>query len=369
MRIAAIFSVTALLIGCSQPAAKPNPSDQISVTKVWSTSNVVKTNNKYLRLKPVVKGGKIFTANANGNVYALDAKTGDVLWRNKTSTPISSGVSVSKNNVFVGTAFGNLIAFDQNTGGRSWFQSFESGLLATPAISRGVVATASMSGQISAYRASNGHLLWNQEVMAPALALRISGAAAVAGNKFIVPLANGQVAAYNIDTGLQLWRQIIAAPQGDTAIQRMVDVSTKPLVVGSKVFVAGYQGYLAALAISNGHLLWHKKFSTYSGMTAARGALFTADKDGNIFAVAQSTGRVIWKQSLLNGRWAGAPAYCNGTIFVGDGYGYLYGLRASDGRLVYESDLASGPIIAAPVVVGNNIFVASTSGSLIRLAV
>ncbi|MEO1945152.1 MAG: PQQ-binding-like beta-propeller repeat protein, partial [Candidatus Thioglobus sp.] len=100
MRIAAIFSVTALLIGCAQPAAKPNASDRISVTKVWSTSNVAKTNNKYLRLKPVFKGGKIFTANANGNVYALDAKTGDVLWRNKTATPISSGVSVSKNNVF-----------------------------------------------------------------------------------------------------------------------------------------------------------------------------------------------------------------------------------------------------------------------------
>ena len=241
-------------------------------------------------------------------------------------------------------------------------------MLGAPVSSRGVVLAASLSGQVAAYRGVNGHLLWNQQVISPSLVLRISGQPAVSGSNFIVPFANGQVAAYRIDSGLPVWRKAIATPRGNTVVERMVDISTQPVVVGNKIFVAGYQGYMVGLAASDGHLLWRHNFSTYSGLTAARGLLFAADAAGNVLAVSQSSGRVVWKQALLAGRWAGVPAYCNGVVFVGDGYGYLYGLRASDGALLYESKLGSSPIIAAPLVVGKNVFVASTGGSLTRLS-
>ena len=367
MRILAVFFAVSLLVGCSQPAAKPT-RPTTTVHRVWSKSALVKTDNKYLRLKPFYQKGKIYVANASGNVAAIDASTGSVLWRNRTKTPIRSGVTAGNNNIFVGTAYGDLIALDKNNGAMKWYQSFESGLLATPTVSRGVVMADSLSGQVSAYHASNGHLLWNQEVLNPTLVLRISGQAAVSGSNFIVPFANGQVTAYKINSGLPVWRQIITSAQGNTVIERMVDISTKPVVVGSKIFIAGYQGYIAALAASDGHLLWRHKFSTYSGMGAARGALFASDKDGNVLAISQASGRVLWKQNLLAGRWAGVPAYCNGIVFVGDGYGYLYGLRASDGTLVYETKLDNGPIISAPIVVGKNFFVASTGGVLARFS-
>lgn len=359
------FVVSFSLVSCSTPPAPtPVQTAGFNLQQVWSTSSVAKTDNHYLRLQPAYVAGKIYIANASGEITAMRADNGKVIWQAKTDTPIRSGVSATATRVFVGTAYGDLIAFDATTGKRVWFQSYNAGLLGRPAVAQGVVVAAALNGQVSAYRASNGHLLWNQQIINPALVLRISGSPVVSGSKLIVPMANGQLIAYRLQSGLPLWRRALANPQGDTAIEQMVDIASTPVISGNKIFVAGYQGSISSLSLASGNILWKHKFSTYSGIAVARGAVYASSRKGGVWAYSQS-GQVLWKQLALKNRWAGAPTYYNGIVFVGDGYGYLYGLRARDGALVYRTKISNNPIISAPLVVGNWIYVVGTGGKLV----
>jgi PQQ-dependent dehydrogenase (methanol/ethanol family) len=86
---------------------------------------VHKFDNEHSRATPVVVDGRMFVT-AGTHVYALDPKTGDTLWTATPDTPpfgLFKGVAVGQGMVFVGLMEGNMIALDQKTGKQLWKQT------------------------------------------------------------------------------------------------------------------------------------------------------------------------------------------------------------------------------------------------------
>jgi len=52
----------------------------------------------------------------DGNVYALDAASGEVSWRHDTGAPVSSSAAVAGDRVLIGSRSYDLFAFDAATG-------------------------------------------------------------------------------------------------------------------------------------------------------------------------------------------------------------------------------------------------------------
>lgn len=83
-----------------------------------------------LQATPIVIDGRMYTIAPDNNVFALDAKTGSILWRYTPKLdPIvtevfygaaSRGVTVGRGKVFVGTLDGRFVALDQMTGKELW---------------------------------------------------------------------------------------------------------------------------------------------------------------------------------------------------------------------------------------------------------
>lgn len=76
------------------------------------------------RATPVVADGMMFVT-AGTHVYALDPKTGALLWSYKPDTPpfgLYRGVAVGEGLVFVGLMEGHMIALDEKTGALVWSQ-------------------------------------------------------------------------------------------------------------------------------------------------------------------------------------------------------------------------------------------------------
>jgi outer membrane protein assembly factor BamB len=59
-----------------------------------------------------VIGGVVCIGSDDGNVYALDAATGDRLWSYTTGEVVGSSPAVANGAVYVGSADGNLYLFD-----------------------------------------------------------------------------------------------------------------------------------------------------------------------------------------------------------------------------------------------------------------
>jgi alcohol dehydrogenase (cytochrome c) len=82
---------------------------------------------------PLVIDGVLYTTGPDGHVWALDARTGAMLWHYKHAIPldvplccgnVNRGAAVAQGKVFVVTPNGHLVALDARTGEPVWTQVF-----------------------------------------------------------------------------------------------------------------------------------------------------------------------------------------------------------------------------------------------------
>ena len=129
---------------------------------------------------PIIVDGVMFVSGWDGYVWALDAATGQELWRYKHEIPVDTplccgnvnrGVAVAKGKVFLATQNGHLVAIDAVNGKAIWSHPFadvragESATMA-PLIVKNLVivgnsgAEYGVLGHIDAFDIDTGHRVW-----------------------------------------------------------------------------------------------------------------------------------------------------------------------------------------------------------------
>lgn len=96
---------------------------------------------------PIVADGVIYSVNYQGNISALDANSGNVIWQH----PLSSFTGMALNNqyLFATDANGYVWAFDRNTGDVLWRQTLLANrIISAPAIQGNTVVVADGEGFI-----------------------------------------------------------------------------------------------------------------------------------------------------------------------------------------------------------------------------
>lgn len=346
---------------------KPAPltafTPEYGVKSIWSKSAVSGVGKDYLKLGPIAADGRVLAAGAKGDVVALDPTTGRTLWRTDLKAPLASGPTAGEGLVVMATADAQIIALDGVTGKKVWQVKVLDQVLAAPQISQGRVIVATINGRLSALSLQNGQLLWTYDHGAPTLILRGGSLPQVAGNKVIVGFADGKLGAFDLNDGHLIWEQTIAVPQGAAAVEQMVDIVADPVIINGVIYVATYQGKIAAVSLQTGAINWLQNISSYTGLVVAPQAIFVTDAADNVWAFARSNGRVLWMQNTLAHRRLSAPALIGDTVAVADGEGYVHWLAQSDGHLAARTLISKDKaILARPLVIGPNVYVATQNG-------
>jgi quinohemoprotein ethanol dehydrogenase len=135
-----------------------------------------------LEATPLVVDGVMYTTGSWSVVYALDARSGQLLWRHDPRVPreigakaccdvVNRGVAVYRGRVYVGTLDGRLLALDAETGAAEWEvvtvdQSLAYTITGAPRVVDGKIiignggAEYGVRGYVSAYDAGTGELAW-----------------------------------------------------------------------------------------------------------------------------------------------------------------------------------------------------------------
>jgi outer membrane protein assembly factor BamB len=362
------------LIGCEgffdkdntpSPAALKNITQSAAPKRLWYSSVNTGTGKNYLKLIPAFSDNTIFTAGQSGMLTATDALTGKTIWQKSTNLPLSAGPTADNHLIFIATRTGLVIAIQQNTGEIVWKKQLFSEVLAPPAAANNTVLVKTIDGQLTALAEDDGHTLWHFQQAEPALILRGGSAPQIVNyDEAIVGFANGNLVKFHLKGGNLIWQQPIMMPQGSFAIQRMVDINADPTVIGNQIYVATYQGRLAAVNLSLGQINWTHDISSYTGLTADTKAIFVSDAKSNLWAFDKSTGAVKWQQTDLESRNITGPAAYLNTIIVGDNEGYLHWISQQDGHFVARTYVNSSGILATPLVKNNIIYVLTKDGHL-----
>ena len=363
--------VTAFLVaGCSKEKEVAPPAELvefdavISVKKVWSAGTKGGDDVLRLGLQPAVEGERVYVAGHGGDLQALELAGGRGLWRASTDLALSGGPGAGEGVVIAGASSGEVVAIDAQSGQERWRVAVGGEVLAPPAVGGGLAIVRTVDGRLRALRAVDGTEAWNYEQPVPRLTLRGNGAPLISGDMVLAGFDNGKVIALSLTTGELLWATIVAPPHGRTEIERLVDIDSPVRVSGQDVFVVGYQGRVAMLALESGQIWWGRDLSSYRGLAADDTYLYVTTADSAVVALRRRDGTEVWRQDQLLRRAVTAPALAGDTLVVADFDGYLHWLDAATGEMLARAKSGSGRISNAPQAVGDLLLVQTDSGEV-----
>ncbi|HXH03510.1 MAG TPA: outer membrane protein assembly factor BamB [Candidatus Competibacteraceae bacterium] len=379
MRRAGLASLVFLLglnAGCSwvgdyirgsDNTTPPTPLTEIvqsvSVQRVWQTDVGSGSQGSYVRLVPAVAQGRVYAAGRDGEVLALDAASGNAVWRIDTELSISAGVGLGDGLILVGTDKGEVLALRAENGTEAWRAKVSSEVLAAPRAAGGVTVVRSGDGRFTGLDSRTGERRWVYSYTLPALTLRGAAAPLLGEGVAISGLDNGKLLVLALNNGAPVWEKSIAPPRGRTDLERMVDIDSEPRLAGDVLYAAAYQGNVSAIDLSNGNLLWSRDFSSHAGLAVDARQVYLADEDDQIWALDRRNGATLWKQDGLKGRRLSTPVVQGEYVVFGDFEGYLHWLSRDDGRMVGRVR-ADGAGIAALQVVDGVLYALGRGGSL-----
>ncbi|HKJ94555.1 MAG TPA: outer membrane protein assembly factor BamB [Gammaproteobacteria bacterium] len=361
----------ALLAGCSTPAmieandAPPVKTvGSVPLHRLWSAS-VGATNTRTLRLGPSVSQGRLFAADAEGTVTALDAKTGKRIWQQDLERPLSGGPASGDGLVVIGTREGAVLGMKADSGKLEWESGVTSEVLAPAAIGQGTVVVRTNDGRVFALEEASGERRWLYDRNVPSLSLRGHSSPVLVQDGAIVGFDNGRLTALTLEDGTPAWDATVGLSKGKTDLERMVDIDADPVVAGDRVFAASYQSRIASVRLRDGQIEWTRDISSYSGLAVDRGNVYVTDDKGRVWALDRSSGASVWRQDELSGLALTAPVRFGDYLAFGASDGYVYFLAKDTGAIVDRRSLDDTRVLVRPLVSGDRMYVQSGGGRLV----
>jgi len=376
-RVFILFLLTILFLqGCSwvkswgdaepgDPAPLVEFKPSLKVGKVWSTSIGDGMGKQGISMGPVYSSGKLFAADYEGRLVAVDAETGKKDWELKTEQPFSGGPGLDQDQIYMGTINGRVIAYDRNGGAELWNAQVSSEVLVPPVSSDGVVVVRCIDGRVFGLDTINGRRIWVYDHSVPLLTLRGNADLLVRGGIVFVGFDDGSISTLKLEDGSLVWNQTIVAQDGRTELERLADVGTQMVIVASDLIVSSYKNRVVSLAADSGRLLWFKEISSATGVQVDRTNLAVSDQSGDLWLLDRRNGSSLWKLDRMKNRGLTRPAFYGNYLVVGDKEGYLHWLDTEIGSFVARERASKNGFAAAPLSVGTTLYVLTHGGDLI----
>jgi outer membrane protein assembly factor BamB len=371
----AFFFVTVPFARADWPMFHADPSHSgvgignpvLTPTLLWKY-----TTGDSVNYSPVVANGIVYICSYDGNLYALNAKTGQKIWNyNASILGIGSSPTVADGIVYVGSGDQNryLYAFDAYNGELLWTAYIGATVTKDPTIVSGVIYLAAdglspSPSCILAIDAKTGVEIWNYSSPNP-----LGCTPAVVNGVVYTASGDGYVHAINAANGQEIWK----------FTQDDADFLCSPTVVNGILYVgingAGMQtNVFYALNATNGAELW--KYITsdagnYVLSTAAvcDGTVYVGSRNGDVYAFNAVDGTLLWH--IMAGHFLfSSPAVVGGIVYIGSGDGNLYAMKGMDGTILWNYTINSSPgnfVYSSPAYGYGVLYIGSCDGALYAL--
>lgn len=285
--------------------------------------------------------GIIYAESDDYHLYALNAKTGQLLWQSGSLVNNLMGNPIVANNLVYVTAgdtgfpFSQVLHYELSGG--------------TQTLTRGLMYSA-----LYAFNARTGRLVWRQDFHGNAMPTPLYH-----NNTVYEATGGGNLWAFNATNGAVKWK----APLQGFDSMSSPNLYTNPVTHQSEVIVGtSDKNHVVAVNAANGSILWSQKtalniFNTGMGDNSPtvdqsrniviQDSVVNFDKTNKItnlavYAMNATTGQVLWSKNL--GVGSAPPAYKAGVSMVHNGIVYVgspatstfYALNEKTGSILWK---------------------------------
>ncbi len=349
------------LAACSADKPKPTPLEtfdpKITGSQVWTT----RVGSIGFPMIPAVRDGVFYVASGDGDVLALQADTGDVLWRTSAGDRIAAGVGSDGRFTSVVTRGNEVVTFD--SGREIWRKRVSSAVVTPPLVAGERVFVVGVDRAVHAFDALDGRRLWVYSK--PGDALTLAQASVVAPFKNNLLVGQGQrLTALDPLRGTVQWDVSMASPRGSNEVERLADLIGPAVRVGDRVCARAFQAAVACADAARGALLWSRNVGGLQAVASDAESVIGADASDRITAWRASNGDVIWQsEKLLYRGLSGAVALGSSVVF-GDADGFVHFLAVATGEAQLRLPTDGKPVVGTPVLAGNTLLVTTQDGGL-----
>lgn len=364
-------------------AAHTGASGSLSATpqRVWSL-NIGAGNGRRDRITsaPVVSGGKVFAMDSGTSVAAATLG-GGLLWKtslvadfDRKSSVAGGGVAVAGGKVFATTGFGEVVALDAGSGSVLWRQRMDGPIAGAPAVEGGKVYVVSRDGTALALDPANGKILWQVAGTRKNGGIQGPASAAVVGDTVMMPFATGEVLAVSATDGTPKWRAAVVGKRFNLAVAGMRDLTGDPVVSGGVMYVGSSSGRTVAVNAETGERLWSAEEGALNAPLVVGGSVFVVSDTARLVRLDAASGGVIWATDMpyhvkeKPKKWKAihahfGPVLAGGRVAVASSDGMLRLFNATDGALVATAEIPGGAA-SAPVLAGGMLLVMGGNGQI-----
>ncbi|HMY01594.1 MAG TPA: PQQ-binding-like beta-propeller repeat protein, partial [Agitococcus sp.] len=185
----------------------------------------------------VSQNNMLYVANHRGLVMAIEANQGKS-WQQDIKQAVT-GLQAAYGRVVLSSAKGDIYVLDATTGQPRWQKNLNAPILAAATQTPERVIVQSNDGKVYGLDAKTGNTVWVFDTPTAPLSLRGYASPLVIDDQVIVAGATGKIFALEAQTGIALWESRVASSNGRSELERMVDVDGQMLVDSEqKLYVA-----------------------------------------------------------------------------------------------------------------------------------
>jgi outer membrane protein assembly factor BamB len=348
-------------------------------SRAWAASIAGSTNKQRLAASPVVGGGRLYVMDTEGVVSAFDAASGARAWSRSfsikgdgSSSVFGGGVSYDAEKVYVTTGVGEVAALEATTGNQLWKVKPAGPLRGSPTVSFGAVYVMTQNNQIHALNAADGATLWDESGSLGQAGVFGVAAPAAGQGTVIAGYSSGELVAYRYENGRTLWSDALARTSIATAVGILTDIDADPIIDRGRVYALGQGGRMAAYELVTGQRIWELNLAGISTPAVAGEWIFTLTDDARLLCIARSSGKVRWVTQLMRYKnekkkknpvfWTG-PVLAGNRLWIANTEGLVASASVADGSISNLTELSEG-VSLAPVVANNTLYVLDDGGRI-----
>ena len=310
---------------------------------------------------------------SGAGVAAMDALSGEPLWRYSTSASIRHAAACADGRVHAITITGQLVSLDIADGTLLWSYDLPDPsnrwVYSSPVIDNTQIITG-VSSHLICLNAQDGAVEWVRCGLGCEDWISSYPSPAIDGDYLVVAfyIQPTSLAVLDRRTGATIWFR-----EGDKSHH----VYATPVIGDGVVYVVS-GSCVRAMALESGHVLWECPIALQriqATPALAPDRLIVATGQGQIHAIDLQTGAIIWSWQLDTRRplftpylrqgatTPSSPIVAGDQVWVGAADGCLYCLSLDAGEEIWRSDLGA-PLAAPAVVSGQCLWIGATDGAV-----
>ncbi|MBI2706821.1 MAG: PQQ-binding-like beta-propeller repeat protein [Proteobacteria bacterium] len=353
----------------------PNFSLKESIEPLWTVSIGAGNGEGRLLSSPIVANGVVYALDTYGNVTALDAFSGALLWQTNISPEgqqipiIGGGLAYGQEKVFVTSPHAEVLALDAKTGNRLWRYSTPSPVRAAPTLDEGRLYVLTISNQLEVLDAEKGTPLWNHAGITEHAGLLGTASPAVSKGVVVVTYSSGEIYALKAENGHQLWTETLSTTRRPDSLSSLSHIKALPVIDKNMVIIIGHNHKMAAYDLRRGERLWERHIGGTRTPAVIGDFIFMINSHNELLCLTREHGQVVWVKKLGSDSesphkviWEG-PIVAGGKVYLVNVAGDLVSFDPATGKVLGSRQLGVS-LSLSPFVAQDTLYLLTNEGDL-----